>query len=223
MVSSSRTRREDASSDAAGAASEWIDAARVLVHHELDAEEDFHVAWTGVENGRAVRMTTENGSDWEVEESTVRCWATRLVAELAAAARRARDSTGSEAVSLPVALALPTDLLISSGEAVLRGREDLLAELVRVPVMRAREAAAWAVVPEHRRAHLLRALHRQVRGHLRLTALDRTTAQQQTIGWLLYRDGWRDLTAGAPGISRLTRHRPAVLADRLVAALAGQP
>ncbi len=120
-------------------------------------------------------------------------------------------------------LSLPLPLLLASGEALRRGRDDLLVEL-------AGRAAGAVRAPEPLdptdRVRQLRLLHLDPDARLRATvstSRPRTGQRLGVVSWLRFTDGWRALAPepGADGRVRLEPVAPARLGAEVARLMVG--
>ncbi len=181
----------------------------LVVRHE-GADEARLRSYFAVVGDRVVQLSTVSGLTFEL------AWfpAGGLGEALTRAATLEDFGEDPEGAAVTARLELPFELFTDGTEAVRRGREDLLAELVRLapgPVMEDGVELSPA-----RGARLITALEQSVRGRLRvLVAAPREDDGRRTTGvvsWLLTDGGWRELTPrtvdGVPlvGITSVEAH-----------------
>mgnify|MGYP001065766037 CR=1 FL=1 len=155
-----------------------------------NAGEDRLRSWFAVVGSQVVQLSTASGLTFELAWYDV----AHLPGALARAATVEDDSAGPSGPASP--LALPFELFSDGTEAVRRGREDLLAELVRIaPTV---TYLAGEEVPADEVAPLVTSLEQASCGRLRvLVSAAQPDAVRRTAGvvsWLRVGDGWRSLT-----------------------------
>lgn len=161
---------------------------------DTGAGEDRLRSWFAVTGTSVVQLATVSGLAYEL------AWYD--VADLPdALARAAMVEDDDEPADLADHLELPFELFTDGTEAVRRGRDDLLAELVRIAPGPVR--VDGAEVSPVAAAGVVTALERGSRGRLRvLVTVPRTdpetdAATRRTVGvvsWLRVGPGWRSLT-----------------------------
>lgn len=147
-------------------------------------------SWFAIRGGRVGQLSTVDGLRHELGWYDVR----DLHGALARAATLEELPAGSGPPAVPDLLRLPYETLTAGLEAVRRGRDDLLAEVVRVrpePVTVAGEPLADNVVRDH-----LRALQQRSLGRLRVMVTaapvqgEPRRAAAGVVSWLLLDRGW---------------------------------
>jgi hypothetical protein len=168
-------------------------------------------------HGRAVAtLSTADGIVFELAWLLVSQWGDEL-GRVAALPRDLPLRTSG----VPASVDLPFELLDAAGEAVHRGRGDLL------PVLADQHTdgvvADGRPAPDADVAGLLQALSRETRGRLRALVADVSQGAPEVVGvvsWLLLADGWHALeTRDVDGDDHRVRVR-AVAPDDLAGALA---
>lgn len=128
--------------------------------------------------------------------------------------------------------ALPDAVALNSQQwaAVHRGdRADRVDRLVPVaessPALRVRDRGApWRTCNASEALLVLAALPVAILATLTVAVeASGPHRSRQQVTWLLCRDGWREVADGAPGIRRLVRRDPSVLASRIGACLPRVP
>lgn len=153
------------------------------------ASEDRLRSWFAVVGSQVVQLSTASGLTFELAWYDV----AHLPGALARAATVEDETAGASDLASP--LVLPFELFSDGTEAVRRGRQDLLAELVRI-APRVTSVAGEEVPPEEV-APLVTSLEQASCGRLRvLVSAAQPDAARRTAGvlsWLRVGDGWRSL------------------------------
>ncbi len=147
-------------------------------------------------SGDRVSWITTTGGCFELAWCDLTWWHHQLTAVVSDETDVDVTEAADEHAGTPPApdLTVSLPLLLASGECLRRGREDLLAELLRQHVDGAR--APLPLTPVDTQAQLRR-VHGSVTGRLRATVAGYGPGGDRRLGvvsWLRYADGWRALT-----------------------------
>jgi hypothetical protein len=160
-----------------------------------------------------VAAVSSAGGRVEVGWWAVAQWRSQLARAATVAVPSARTPPPSAGIEVPL------DVLLGAGEALRTNRADVLEELAGRAVGAARDPVGTLGAGEVRRE--LERLHRGVVGRLLTTVAARGGQKRASVGWvswLLFADGWRELTPvrvdGRPSV-RLDRVEPRDLGGRV--------
>lgn len=152
-------------------------------------------AWHRVAGDRVTSLSYAGGDTFELGWFGVRWWRSAL-------ARLVPPPPSTTRAAPRPGLDLPHSVWLASGGALHTHRDDVLPELAGRHAGRVRDSAGALSVGEC--AEQLRLVHRGVLGRAQAVAAGQRRGRRRLglLSWLLYADGWRELTPRSVGTER---------------------